>query len=118
MRDKWNAIFSFDDYIGFSHGSIKIAMLDDLVCSDVMRCIINIAKIFTRIRMRCIWFMQLRSAFAHGFEWIKYSWQHFKIYLDQAERFFCDGRCFGSDKSDPVTDVTYTAIEQVCIVRR
>ena len=57
VRDIWNMIFTFNDDICLLHFSIKITMLDDLVCSDIMCRIIYITKILTGIGVCSIWFM-------------------------------------------------------------
>ena len=53
--------------------------------------------------------MQLGSAFTYSFQWIKYCWQHFVVYVDQAKSLFSNSGRFGGNKGYPVADVRYAA---------
>src|SRR5947209_15833781 len=63
-------------------------------------------------------FMQLGSAFTHGFERIEYGRQHLVLYIDQAKGIFGNGRRLGSNEGHPITDVANTIIKEVSIIGR
>src|SRR5581483_1016270 len=71
MGDKGDMVLTFDNDVGFAHSGCEIATLKFFVCGDVVRGIIDFAKIFAGIRMgdrryRSLWFARTQCL-----EWVK-----------------------------------------------